>query len=222
MDLIRESRESSVILVRLGQAAAFAFALFATLVVAAHIVRPELGWTTNFLSEYAIGPRHSVMTAAFVVHGMGILLLAAALWRQVDRSWITRTGLLLLALAGLGALAIAAFPMDPKGTDPLTFSGTIHDSVALVHFLSATAATLLVSLRFGRSVQWRSHYRSEMTLALLALASLVAFLIIYPLQAGDNPPRPEFSYYVYVSQRLVVATLWLWLLVTALRMQRSE
>lgn len=193
---------------------------FFVAVILSHLIRTDLGPTTHFLSEYALGTNGFVMTAAFAVLGIGILVLTGGLWPSITAAKHARVGLVLLGIGGIALLLVSIFPVEIE-TDmsALSLSGLIHDVAALIFFVATIAGSVLIAFGFQRELRWQSYAGSEVTLALLATAALLAFLVIYPLQIGENPPVPVFADIVEISQRVLMLCIWLWLLVTALRLR---
>lgn len=194
---------------------------FFVAVILSHLIRTDLALTTHFLSEYALGPNGFVMTAAFAVFGIGILVLSGGLRPSITATRHARVGLVLLGIGGIALLLASIFPAEIEpDMSALSLSGLIHDVAALIFFVATVAGSVLIAWGFQRELQWQSHAGSEMTLALVATAALLAFLVIYPLQSGENPAVPVFADIVTISQRVLVLCIWLWILVTAVRLRK--
>lgn len=193
---------------------------FFVAVILSHLIRTDLGPTTHFLSEYALGTNGFVMTAAFAVLGIGTLALTGGLWPSITAARHARVGLVLLGIGGIALLLIAIFPAEIEpDMSALSLSGQIHDVAALIFFVATVVGSVLIAFGCRRELQWQSHAASEVTLALFAAATLLAFLVIYPLQTGDKPAVPVFADIVQISQRMLMLCIWLWLIVTALRLR---
>lgn len=195
---------------------------FFVAVILSHLIRTDLRPTTHFLSEYALGTNGFVMTAAFAVLGIGNLALTLGLWPSITAARHARVGVVLLGIGGIALLLVAIFPAEIEpDMSALSLSGQVHDVAALIFFVATVVGSILIALGFRRELQWQSHAGSEMTLALLAAVALLAFLVIYPLQTGENPAVPVFADIVEISQRVLMLCIWLWLLVTALRLRTA-
>jgi len=194
------------------------FIFFFVAVVISHLIRTDRNLTTHFLSEYVVGPNGFVMTSALTALGVGLLAMTGGLWRNGAATTYTRIGLVLLGMAGSAMLVVVSFPTNLQYT-PVTQSALIHDGAALIFFCSVIAAIALISFGFQSHGLWQKYYRSEAILALLALVAFLVFFTIYPLQMGTEPLVPMLANVIEIWQRVLFLCIWLWLLVTALRLQ---
>jgi hypothetical membrane protein len=189
----------------LAVVALVAVASFAVTVVLLHPLRPDYDPARRFISEFAIGPYHTLMTAAFFALATGSFALTLALWRAGARS---RPGITLLGIWSAGVVIVGIFPTDLQFTGrPKTLAGTIHDDTTLVAFVSIMTAMLVLSYHMRRL--WPSWCRAAMA---LAVASLVEFGVLFVSVGAGWPGWP---------QRLYVATIVAWLLLTAARVRSA-
>src|SRR6187401_1337544 len=91
--------------------ATICFVYFFVAVVVAHLIRPDLSLTTNFLSEYVLGANGFVMTSALLVLGIGILTFSAGLRQSLVATTYARIGLVLLVIGGIAMLVVGVFPV---------------------------------------------------------------------------------------------------------------
>jgi hypothetical protein len=146
---------------------------FVLLVALEHPLRPDLPATRHFVSEYASGSTDVIARAAFLVWGVGIAALAAALWRARARITAACT-----AVAALGTPLAAAFATITVGGElpvgeTYTTAGRLHDLGASMLFfglLLAAAASLRRLSRPG----YRWSVAALAACLLLAPAVLVA------------------------------------------------
>jgi hypothetical protein len=183
----------------------FCYSLFALLLL--HLLRPDYALRSHMISDYAVGPYGWVMTTCFLAMGCGLLALLLGLFRSGPRSAVARIGTLLLGIAVLGLVVSAIFPTDLPGA-PSTRSGAIHDTSFLVNVGSIILATMLLSLSFGGDSRWRPYRR---TAVLLASLIVIAFVLQFLTLHRGMP-------YGYTN-RLFVALLYGWLLVTSIRLR---
>jgi hypothetical protein len=109
---------------------------------------------------------------------------------------------------GVGVLIAMLFPIDPEGT-PQTLSGTIHQVDGPLASLSLTAGVILVSWRFKQDEQWRPFQRFPLILSLVLLAAVIGTTLLFFTGAG----------FAGLSQRIFLAALVTWLLLTATRLR---
>lgn len=106
--------------------------ILAALVIALHVLRPQLNPLRHTISEYALGPDGLLMTIAFVLRELAELCLVAGLALGVTGSKRSWTGLVLLALATVSSVVVAIFPADRHQVSTLL----LHSLGALLGFIS--------------------------------------------------------------------------------------
>ncbi len=143
---------------RLATIAIVGIAYFVVAVVTLHFLRPDYDPVKQHLSGYVAGPYGFLMTSAFFALALGSLVLDIGLWQGVSRTNLSKVGLMLLAVFGVGVALEGIFPTDAEGA-PQTTSGTIHGVAFVLSSLSLLAALILVSRTFRRNEKWRSFAR---------------------------------------------------------------
>lgn len=168
----------------------------------------EYTWLTDGISNLALGSFGYLQTFAFVAAGLGTLALAYTIYKLMAGAFGYRTGALLVAIYGLGAILSAIFPTDPIDTldavTTMSVSGTIHVIVALISFVSIIAAMFLLTRSFMDYSRWRSRSIALMLLPASALPLLLS-----------QSPGPLFGLY----QRALVTIIALWLIIVASRLR---
>jgi len=120
---------------------------FGAILVALHVVRPDLSPTTDAVSYYVHGPYGALFTIALAALGLGSLALVGALSLELGREAFV--GAWLLALWGLCVFAGAVYPTDPRtfGGTTQSISGVVHGTTAIVAFaMMPLGAVLLVGV----------------------------------------------------------------------------
>ncbi len=146
------------------------------LVVALHLLRRDLNPMRHFVSDYAVGPYHTLMTLAFGACGLGILALVVGLYFGVSpagRSW---SGLVLLTISGL-CINVASWFHDEPQTSPAVLLDTVHDSIVQISLMSLALAALAWSVRFRKDSRWRVVALPAILLAVLMVLALVGFML---------------------------------------------
>lgn len=146
------------------------------LVAALHVLRPDLNPAIRFVSDYAVGPYHSLMTLAFSACSLGILALVVALYHGVSpacRSW---PGLVSLTVSGL-CINLASYFHDEPQTSPAVLLDTVHDSIVQISLFCLALAALAWSVRFRKDERWRMLSLPLLLLALLMCLALVGFIM---------------------------------------------
>lgn len=184
---------------------------FIVVVLALPLLRPDYSPIRRTVSEYAVGPYGFLMTSAFFALAVAVAGLAVGLWYGVSQRNRSRVGLVLLAVFSVCTLTAGLFPIDPEGA-PETMSGIIHNLASLIAFICVIAAMILWSVRFRQDEQWRPFSRSALVVALLALTMFFGFFAAISMSVA----------WVGLMQRVFLATVFLWLLLTAIRLRTSD
>jgi hypothetical protein len=159
----------------------FCVLTFAVLVIALHIVDPQMNPLSDTISEYVMEPYGYLMTIAFIMRGLGELFLVIGLVLGIapsSRSW---TGLILLALAMVCSFLIAIFPGLVVNLFPGGFQNRsmmiIHSLSAFVGFTSLGIAGLVWSRRFRAGRSWHFSALASLILGLLILFSEISLVL---------------------------------------------
>jgi len=164
----------------LGSAAAAGSLVYVALVAVLHLVRTDYDPAGRYLSEYSVGRFGFLGNAAVYVLAATLLLVSAGLRFTVRASLGLTLSCVLLAVASAAFVTIAAFPADVQpmgGARPTpTRSGAIHHQAALVALLSLIPGLLILPIALRRDPRWRTFFRTASLLALLFVATVVAFI----------------------------------------------
>jgi hypothetical protein len=191
----------------LGTAAIGFIAYAALALLSMQVLRPDLAPASHMISEYAVGPYGWVMQTVFVGLGAGSAMLLVGLIRSGPTSIAARLGIVLLAVASIGLIVSAIFPMDLPGA-PSTTSGYLHNLSFLVNVTSIILAIVLLTASFGGDPRWRSYRRTSVTLlSLIALAFVLQFLTL----------RKGAPY--GLANRFFISVLLAWVIATSYRLR---
>jgi len=114
----------------------------------------DLGNTTCGPSEvgttvvYVCSPWHTAMNASFVLFGVGILVGCVLVHGRLPASRLWIAGLVLVALAGPGAMLVGVFPEDLE----LPF----HKLGAGMQFIIGNAGLVVTGAAMWRARRWRA------------------------------------------------------------------
>lgn len=155
---------------------------FAIAAVATHLVSPQYNFVRDYISDYAVGPNGWIYGSAFIASCVGCIALALALWSLVERPALSRTGLVLLAIAGITYAVDFFFPTDilAPGQPPQTTTGTIHLIDAFLGWLLFVVAAFLITARLRHDAvfaRWHGLLLSLTWLSALLLIGLVAVVV---------------------------------------------
>jgi uncharacterized membrane protein len=159
------------------------------------------------ISEYAVGTFGWLMQSVFIGLSFGCAALLLGLARNGPTSIIARLGVVLLAVASIGLIVSAIYPMDLPGT-PSTRSGELHDLSFIVNVGSIALAIVLLTASFGSDIRWSSYRRTSIVLlCLIALAFVLQFLTL----------RKGAPY--GLANRFFISVVLAWLIATSLQLR---
>lgn len=125
----------------------------------------------------ALGDYGLAVSLGFLLLGLSVLALAAALWLLLAVR--RKLGPGLLALCGLG-FALAVIRTDTRtanGGGPATWNGSVHVVALTIFIPAAVVAMFALAAQFRRDERWRPLSGRSAFLGFLALVALVAFLV---------------------------------------------
>jgi hypothetical protein len=199
-----------------ARVAAAAAATFVVLLVALHLINPDLDPSWRVVSEYAIGDYGWMMTLAFLVLALSCVALFVAIRAQA-RSVGGRVGLGILLIAASGLIIAAAFPTDPitASKDALTTDGRLHALGTALGVTFPVAAALISRSLARRSGARPSARRSLLWAAGLTWIGFLAFALSVAIMLPQNDGRFGSSVLIGWPNRFMMLTFSVWLLIVA-------
>jgi len=189
------------------------------IILALHVIKPELEPSWRFISEYAIGRHDWLMMAAFCIWAVSCAALASALRGEV-RTRPGRIGIVVLYIVSYALIAAGLFPQDPVTIKPEegTTAGMLHAVASLIGIPGTPLAAMLISASLWRNNPAWMPYRAVLMTAAhatwISLTLMIAYLAWAVPRAGGFNPDVSAGW----MNRLVVATYLAWLLVVACRL----
>lgn len=149
--------------------------LFAILLLALHLVQPELDPTWSFISEYARGRFGWLMSLAFAALAVTCISGAILFWKSIP-GWAGRTGSVLLGLSSIGMILAAMFVTDPINTpmDQLTTSGTLHSVGGQLNLTSF--AILFLTIGLTKNSRWKTVKKPLWITTVICILADIAFI----------------------------------------------
>ena len=187
---------------RWSRAATAAFLASAVMITVLHVLRADLDPVRRRLSEYAVGQHGWVMTATFVVFGVGLCALARAVRSAGATAPSMRVLHALLAVAGVGMILSGIFETQ-IGPGSVAWREVIHSQASASAFMALIAAALLSATVARDAMAWGASRAAADAVTALATVSAV----ISPL-THDGP-------WAGLVQRLSYAAVLCWLLLAA-------
>ena len=176
-----------------------------------HVLSPEFAPSWRMVSEYANGRAPWLLTMVFVGWAISSGALVVALW-PLSATTLGRTGLLFLALGGVGQTMGAVFDINHA----------LHGPAAMIGIPSMCVASVLLTRALSRCSgveappRWSAHLpwiSFAMMLAALALffSTLQAAGVDMSAQAGPlRELPPGVSGYVGWANRLLFVATYVW------------
>lgn len=179
-------------------------AYFVVAVSVLHFLRPEYNPINHAVSNYAVGPFGYLMTSAFYVLALSVMVLAASLSFSIALNMASRVAILLLCLSSCGIVVMGIFPGDVHALHPpATISGMIHWSAAAFAFLCIMVAAFLLASSFKTDNRFQRFQRPCFVLAM----AMIGALLLYGVLALVG--------WIGIGQRIYLAVCLLWLLLLA-------
>ena len=185
---------------RAAWAAAAGPVLFGAAAVVAPLLPPGGGIVDESISSHAVGSYGWVQRSTFFALGLSSLVLALGLRSTTVPTRSARTGWALVLVWGLGAILGGIFPADDT-------YGAIHAAVATVSFSAIVVAVLLLARTFQSDERWRRLARPTSVLG--PTAAVTAVLTAATTESWFG-----------VSERLFIATVLCWLVLSARHLGR--
>lgn len=147
-------------------------------------LRADLDWVTAPLSFYLIGPYSAWLITAYFALAASILLVGFGFHQELSPQARSGLTLLLFGVSALCVCTVALAHTDLPGTRQLTPQGLLHNSAAILAFVSAALGMLLQAWRLRYDPLWRERHRRALILALLTFAVLLAYALLKQLPRG--------------------------------------
>jgi hypothetical protein len=154
-----------------SRAARAGFLASMTAVVVLHVVRADLDPIGRRLSEYAVGRFGWLMTAAFVLFGLGLYALSRGV-RSVDPATPPMKVLrVLLVIAAAGMTVSAVF--ETQAATPPEWREIVHSRASALAFVALIAAALWTATVARRALAWGAARGAADVITTLATLSAV-------------------------------------------------
>jgi hypothetical membrane protein len=188
--------------------------IYVVLDILAQLLPPHSNAVTLAESDLAVGPYGYLMTANFVVRGLLSFCFLVGLTAATRIGSRSRAGVALLGAWAVGAFLRAIFPTG-IGTTGSTLHGRLHLVIALIAFVAAAVALVLLSRQFRAEKRLRAFASPATILSILSILSLVAFLLATPV--------PFLLRHAYgLLERIFIGLVLFWMLVVSLYLLRTD
>jgi hypothetical membrane protein len=191
---------------RLATAGLFGIAVFVVGLIALHVA--SLGAEPLHMSQFAnsrLGGFWMLCVSSFIA---GTSMLVVALRPCLGDSRAKQAGSSMLFLAGIGAVLLTTFPIDP--IRPVNVGGMIHEGAAITTFTLLGAAMLVLTPAFRASRDLTRFAGASLALGILVNVTLALYFVTSWERIAIRGP----------AQRVLVAFIALWFTALALRLRK--
>lgn len=189
-------------------------ALFLALLVLLHFLEPEFG-PPHLISEYELGRFGYLMRLAFICLGVGSLLLARALWCDVQTG-SGRIGIWWLTLVGAAYIGAGIFAPDPASI----LESRLHGVSGVIVILSSPIVFTLLMRSLIRNPEWSYAGMLLKSVTVAACLGVVLFygsvVIFYGLTDGSE------TVVVGYTNRFMIAMYCAWLITVGLQTIKTQ
>jgi hypothetical membrane protein len=199
----------------LGLAGAIGPVIFVTLVIIAGAIEDGYSHISQKISELGgVTAEYSwIQDLNFFILSLSAIALAFAVHRAVGNGRGALIGPVLIAVFGFSAAGLnGVFPCDAS-CEGVTAAGKLHLITGVTGFLSMLIGLVLVSRRMARTPDWKTYSRYTLATAGVGFIALIGFI------ASD---AIEGSTVAGLFQRVFVAPVLLWMLITGNRIFRAR
>lgn len=170
--------------------------------------------TSQFMSELgARGSWHgqAMNLLGFQLLGLTLVGFSPALVQNMKESGWALASTLLIAIAGLGFVAVGFFPCDP-GCINTSYSGRMHSMISLLPTMGMMFAPIAASISMRTDSRWRAMAPVSLAIGIAAVAVSIVNL----------PPIMLVPGWKGVFQRIQIGLPLLWVEVMAIRILREH
>ena len=186
-----------------------AVAFLMIVLVAMHLVQPELSPVDHFVSEYAYGRLGWLVPWSYVLAGAGTLLMVWPLLARLGRKGWAVAPAGCLALTGVGLVGTGLTRIDVAGANGalvVTGPGQLHELAGYVAILGLVAGSFVVTTAFRRDPEMANGTATLSLYRWGLLAGLVGVVIAQRL-GGTG-----------LGQRAFLAAALSWLIVVGVQL----
>ena len=192
---------------------------YVLIVLAMHVLQPELDPRHIPMSVYVLGPYGFLMTTTFFALAAGLLGVSIGLSQTLPRTRLTKVAVAVTVIACAGFLIAGIFQTDWPPPMRST-SSQLHGLGGLVAFPAVVIASVLFSLTFRSDEFWRRVSVVALALSAGIVAAFASFygLIAANISAGVEDRPAEF---LGLVQRIILGLLFVWMIVVGRHLTRA-
>ena len=187
--------------------------LFTVIMLLCASLRSDYSHTHHFISELgATGTSNADLMnwAGFIPAGVMIVLFGVALTQLLPKSFLGRTGSVLILIFGIGMVVVGSFSCDPGCPREGSLENNLHDQISGPAFMCAIIGILILGISFRRLHFWREFWLYSVVSALVSVGLLLGLI-----------SSIESHTYTGLWQRLLLLTIFLWLTMVGLKLFKS-
>ncbi len=191
-------------------------ALFLTILLSVHFLKPELDPSWRMISEYEIGRHGWMMRLAFFCWGASVAALLITIWPSLSSTGgiISRWWLIVIVIALVGA---GIFKTNPITDTTPNLVNTIHTLCGTIVILTFPIATTLAATSLLTIGSWWAGKGWLIAATVLVWVGLVAYLGITIISVIKDPTAGRGGPHVYSGwpNRFLAVAYITWLVIVA-------
>jgi hypothetical membrane protein len=178
---------------------------FTILVLILGSITPGYNHITQQISELGVRNASTAIylnTIGTPVLGLSIISFSFACKLALEETRITRLGYQLFLLGGICMFIAGVFPCDP-GCIPVTFTGTVHETVSNIGFFGIILAPFLFAAFFRKKSEWSYFWLPTMCVGLLTV--IIVPIYLFEVFASSNGAIQRILLFVLLAWMVFVA-----------------
>lgn len=190
--------------------------LFTILVIVSSLLQPDYSHMTHTISGLGEtgAPNAWIQNLNFVLMGVLTVAFGIGAHEGINNGRGSLLGPALIVLFGsVGLIGSGLFPADPGGT-AVTTIGKLHRAASTIGFPAILAAMWIMGARLSKDGRWRGY---DTYSRINSLVALLLFVLFGAVISGAITPLGTIA---GLLQRLLVFTIFSWMMVIAIRLLR--
>lgn len=188
-----------------------AIRLFMLLLIALHVLKPEMDPLRRFISEYALGKFGILMSLAFACWALAYWGLIMALRSQLT-SASGKIGLLLLGVSAIGLSMAGLFTTDPALSETHTTHGKLH-GVGGTLCMAMPFASLFIGFALYKNPVYAFAKKRILCITILAVLGFLVSAIAMGYMFSQNNGNLDTGMMVGLPTRFEVLTYCIWMII---------
>ncbi len=194
----------------LGLAGIIGPAIFLSIMFSLDVIQWENNHVLETISDLVHGSFGWLQTMAFILIGVLLIAFVIRLYSITRKKISSLTGSSLFSITGIGFFLIAAFPSQIGGIGQ-TIEGLIHNSIAGLISGSFIFGCIAFAVHFRKDPHWKPYW----IYTVITVICCMVFAFLWGIM-------PDESALKAMSERLVLLSGFMWMVVLSFKLIRSH